>query len=56
MSIISARQQAQSKKRSFNTNRKQEEDTRTPEELLSLIEAQEKEVSSVLAALRSKGL
>jgi len=42
--------------KAVNPNRKQEEDTRTPEELLSLIEAQEKEVSSVLTALRSKGL
>ena len=42
--------------KAVNPNRKQEEDTRTPQELLSLIEAQEKEISSALAVLRSKGL
>jgi len=42
--------------KAVNPNRKQKEDTRTPEELLSLIEAQESEVASVIAALRSKGL
>ncbi len=42
--------------KAVNPNRKQEEDTRTPEELLSLIEAQEKEVLTALAALRDKGV
>lgn len=42
--------------KAVNPNRKQEEDTRTPEELLLIIEAQEKEISSALGALRSKGL
>jgi len=42
--------------KAVNLNRKREEDPRTPEELLSLIEAQEREVSSVLAALRRKGV
>jgi type I restriction enzyme M protein len=42
--------------KAINPNRKQEVDTRTPEELLSIIEAQDKEISSALAALRSKGL
>ena len=42
--------------KAVNPNRKQEEDTRTPEELLSLIEAQEREVSTALAALRRKGM
>ena len=40
--------------KAINPNRKREEDTRTPEELLSIIEAQEAEISSVLAALRNK--
>ena len=42
--------------KAINPNRKQEVDTRTPEELLSLIEAQEKEVLTALAALRDKGV
>jgi len=42
--------------RAINPNRKQEVDTRTPAELLSIIEAREKEISSALAALRGKGL
>jgi type I restriction enzyme M protein len=42
--------------KAVNPNREQEEDTRTPEELLSLIEAQEREVSTALAALRRKGV
>ena len=42
--------------KAINPNRKQKEDTRTPEELLAVIEAQGKEVSNALAALRSKGL
>ncbi len=40
--------------KAVNPNRKREEDTRTPEEFLSLIEAQEREISSALAALRNK--
>ena len=40
--------------KAVNPNRKREEDTRTPEELLSLIEAQEREISSALAASRNK--
>ena len=42
--------------KAINPNRKQKEDTRTPEELLSIIEAQAKEISSALAALRDKGV
>lgn len=42
--------------KAVNPNRKVEEDTRTPEELLSIIETQEKQISSALAVLRSKGL
>ena len=40
--------------KAVNPNRKQEEDTRTPEDLLSLIETQEGEISTALASLRSK--
>ena len=39
--------------KAINPNRKQEEDTRTPEELLSLIEAQGAEISNILKTLRS---
>ena len=42
--------------KAINPNRKQEVDTRTPKELLSVIEAQGKEISSALAALKNKGL
>jgi len=42
--------------KAINPNRKQEVDTRTPEELLSIIEAQEKDISSALTALREKNL
>jgi type I restriction enzyme M protein len=42
--------------KAINPNRKQEVDTRTPEELLSVIEAQGAEISNALSALRSKGL
>ncbi len=42
--------------KAVNPNRKVEEDTRTPEELLSIIETQEKEISSAMTALRIKGL
>ena len=42
--------------KAVNPNRKVEEDTRTPEELLSIIETREKEISSAVTALRSKGL
>jgi type I restriction enzyme M protein len=40
--------------KAINPNRKQEVDSRTPEELLSIIEAQGKEISNALAALRNK--
>jgi len=42
--------------KAVNPNRKQEEDTRTPKELLAIIEAQEAEISTALAALRDKGV
>ena len=42
--------------KAINPNRKQEEDTRTPEELLSVIEARGAEIANALAALRSKNL
>ena len=42
--------------KAVNPNRKQEEDTRTPEELLSTIEAQEAGISAALTALRNKGV
>lgn len=42
--------------KAVNPNRKREEDTRTPEKLLSLIETQEREISGALDALRSKGV
>lgn len=42
--------------KAINPNRKQEVDTRTPEELLSVIEAQGTEISNALSALRSKGV
>jgi len=42
--------------KAVNPNRKQEEDIRTPEELLSTIEAQETEISAALVALRHKGV
>jgi type I restriction enzyme M protein len=42
--------------KAINPNRKQEVDARTPEELLSTIEAQVAEISKALSALRSKGL
>jgi len=42
--------------KAVNPNRKQEQDMRTPEELLSIIERQEEEISSALSALRSKGI
>jgi type I restriction enzyme M protein len=42
--------------KAINPNRKQEEDTRTPAELLSIIEAQGIEISNSLSALRHKGL
>jgi type I restriction enzyme M protein len=42
--------------KAINPNRKQEVDPRTPEELLSIIEAQGKEISNALAALRDKGV
>jgi len=42
--------------KAINPNRKQEVDTRTPEELLSAIEAQGAEISKLLNSLRNKGL
>jgi type I restriction enzyme M protein len=42
--------------KAVNPNRKREEDTRTPEQLISIIETHEKEISTALAALRNKGL
>jgi len=42
--------------KSVNPNRKQEQDTRTPEELLYLIDSQAKEIANALAALRAKGV
>lgn len=42
--------------KAVNPNRKQEEDTRTPEELLSTIEAQETEIAAALVVLRHKGV
>jgi type I restriction-modification system DNA methylase subunit len=41
--------------KAFNPNAKTEEDTRTPEELLDLIEAKGREVAEALAALRQIG-
>jgi type I restriction enzyme M protein len=40
--------------KAVNPNRKNEEDTRTPEELLAIIEAKGREVAEALAALRAK--
>ena len=37
--------------KAVNPNRKMEEDTRTPEELLSIIEAQEKEILNIITML-----
>ena len=42
--------------KAVNPNRKQEEDTRTPNELLSIIEEQGVEIASVLEALRSNDI
>jgi len=42
--------------KAVNPNRKPVEDTRTPEELLSIIEAQGAEISTALRSLREKGL
>jgi type I restriction enzyme M protein len=42
--------------KAINPNRKQEEDARTPEELLSIIETQGNEIANALASLRSKGI
>ncbi len=39
--------------KAVNPHRKNAEDTRTPEELLALIEAKAREVAEALAALRS---
>jgi type I restriction enzyme M protein len=42
--------------KAVNLNRKQGEDTKTPEELLSIIETQGNEISTTLTALRDKGV
>jgi len=39
--------------KAVNTHAKSNEDTRTPEELLDLIEARGKEIAAALSALRS---
>ena len=41
------------KRQAVNPNRKSTEDTRTPEELLAVIESKGREVATVLAALRN---
>ncbi len=40
--------------KAVNPNAKSEEDTRTPEELLDLIEAKRREVAEALTALRKR--
>ena len=42
--------------KALNPNRKSSEDTRTPEELISIIESYEKEISEALTILRNKGI
>lgn len=42
--------------KAVNPNRKSEEDTRTPEELLSIIESEGAEVAKAIAELRKKGI
>jgi type I restriction enzyme M protein len=41
--------------KAVNPNRRNQEDTRTPEELLALIEAKGREVAEVLAGIRARG-
>jgi type I restriction enzyme M protein len=42
--------------KAINPNRKEKEDTRTPAELLSIIEASAREINEAIEALRNKGL
>ena len=42
--------------KAVNPNRKDKEDTRTPEELLALIESYSSEITNALSNLRSKGV
>ena len=42
--------------KAVNPNRKSKEDTRTPEELIALIESQSSEISKALSNLRNKGV
>ncbi|MEW6042222.1 MAG: N-6 DNA methylase [Elusimicrobiota bacterium] len=42
--------------KAVNPNRKHEEDIRTPEELLNIIESKTKEITEILKNLRSKGI
>jgi len=42
--------------KAINPNRKEKEDTRTPEELIALIESQSSEISKALSNLRNKGV
>jgi len=42
--------------KAVNPNRRQELDTRTPEELLSIIEAQSNEIKNIISLLRKKGI
>jgi type I restriction enzyme M protein len=42
--------------KAVNPNRKEKEDTRTPEELITLIESQSLEITKALSNLRSKGI
>ena len=41
--------------KAVNPNRKEEVDTRTPEELLAIIESENEEIEKAISALRSKG-
>jgi type I restriction enzyme M protein len=42
--------------KAVNPNRREEQDTRTPEELLSIIEAQSDEIKNIISLLRNKGI
>lgn len=42
--------------KAVNPNRKIEEDTRTPEELISIIESQNREIDNILSILKDKGI
>lgn len=42
--------------KAVNPNKKRVEDTRTPEELIALIDSLEKEITEALAKLKSKGI